>query len=1042
LATGVFSLLAALSLLPPRAARAVPYASALTNASGFVSFRLNEAADNVQIVSNGGGTTNNLGPLPAGLNRFALGIQGTFQVVVSKAGAVGFLTPVGPNRGAVLQISLESPATRFFSPRGVAVNHHPASPQFGRIYIANATSGTVSNGPSGTPRTVGDGLYALNADTTDALGQGDAPLTGGLNFSSSLDLAPYRISIGQDDNVYVCDFGDTNGGLYVVSPDIAPNSGTNVIGGPAGGRFPVGLSRLHGSIAAAVVEGSLATSNLAAYVIDEDLQTDRTETTRTMLNSLWRHDLREHLPGLPFDDPEIIVAAPWVGFASQIMDLSRGPNGFFYVNDYRSPGTDWAGLYVHDAAGQPRWNSLAATRALLNNPTATDWLRATGGGAVSPNGDLVAVIHLETSAITVVPLIDGLPDLANRLEFQGFPESTNGQGRDVAFDAAGNLYAISSGVQALRVFSPGGRTTAMTGSDGTFQVIRPPGVRVAASAPLAAEGGANGGLVVSRTGDTSSNLVVSYTLSGSAQFGSDYSFSAGSATAVTIPAGESSVIIHVTAADDALSEPVESLTMTLLATAEYDLGASASATVTMADNDPAVVRITVLDDRAYERLPLDGLTFLVERTGQTNTDLFIQYTLGGTASSVADYTGENGGGLPARIWLPAGQRSQSVLVQPLDDASLEGDETMTITLLSGSADYQVGSPNSATGLIEDDEVPATALLFADDFDTDTSTNWITFFGANNGLFDAEVRWAFDYGALGIPPAPHSTGTTRGVFVQVNKTNAAPGGSAAVNLYPAGRSFTGRYALRFDMLLHFGAVAPTEHVLAGLNHSGLRTNRVTQSTDVNFTTRGGDGLFFAIASDGTSNQEWAAYTVPDADGLPVLLTNRAAATLAAVVPSPPYGAPGSPGIGPDDPPAWAEVELSQQDELVSLKLNNRLIYSFTNHTGFTRGNVMLGHSDQFDSIGSSGANGNFVLFDNVRVVTPGVYITSVALAGGEVRIEFVAPAGQPSNFRLQSCPDFSATAWDDENSAVITATGQGFRAVTARAAGKRFYRVRR
>jgi hypothetical protein len=346
-------------------------------------------------------------------------------------------------------------------------------------------------------------------------------------------------------------------------------------------------------------------------------------------------------------------------------------------------------------------------------------------------------------------------------------------------------------------------------------------------------------------------------------------------------------------------------------------------------------------------------------------------------------------------------------------------------------------------VIEDNELPPAAVLFSDDLDADTSADWITRFGANNGIFDAEVLWAFDYGALGIPPAPHSApGSTRGLFVQVNKTNATAGGSAAINLYPAGRSFSGNYALRFDMLLNLGDVAPTEHALAGLNHSGLLTNRVTQSTDFNNTTRGGDGVFVAIESDGTDNREWAAYTVTNPASAPVLLTNRAAADLSWLITSPPYAAAGSPGIGPTNAKSWAEVELGQQDGVITLKVNGGVIYSFTNTSGFDHGNIMIGHSDQFDSIGSGGTNGNFVIFDNVRVVTGDLFITKVELVGGlQVQIDFVSPPGQPVNFHLQSSAALAPALWADENAAILSATPQGFRFVVARSGGVRFYRVR-
>ena len=1041
---GVFFLLAWMALLWPRVVTAVPYASGLSNHNGAVSFRLNEPADNVKIVFANGSLTNDLGALPAGWNSFALGITGTVHVVVFKAGPAGFLTPIAPHRGAVLQISPDSPATRFFSPRGVAVNTHPASPHFGRIYVANATSGTVSNGMSGSPRTVGDGVYVLNPDFTDALAQGDEPLTGGLGFAIGQDLAPYRLTIGEDGNLYVCDFSDTNGGLYVVNADLAPGSGTNVLGGPAGSLFPVGNFRVHGSISAAVVQGSLAASNLVAYVIDEDLQTDRADPARTMLNSLWRHNLRDAVPGLPFDTPDIIIAAPWVGFASQIMDLSRGINGFFYVNTYRSPGTDWGGLYVHGPSGSPLWNSLAATRAYLDDPTAVDLLRATGGGDVSPNGDFAAVINLETSGIIVLPLIDGLPDLTNRLAFDGFPGITGTQGRDVAFDAAGNVYAISSGAQALRAFSPGGRTTAITGSDGTFQVIRPPVVSVTTSPSLIVEGGGTSVFSISRSGDTNSILTVAYTLSGSATRVLDYIVSGEAVSFALLPPGATNLEILVASVDDTLSEPAETVTITLLGSTEYDVG-NASAMMTIVDNDPAVVTVSTVDGRAYERLGADTLTFLFQRVGETNSELLIDYGfVGGTAELERDFTGAGGVGLPARIALSAGQLSGSLSVAPLDDLEPETNETVRVAIFPGASPYLIGTPNNAIGIIVDNERPPTAVLFSDDLDTETSANWITRFGANNGLFDAEIRWGFDYGTLNIPPAPNSTNSsTRGVFVQVNKTNGAAGGSAAVNLYPAGHSFSGNYALRFDMLLSFGESSTTEHALAGLNHSGWVTNRVTQSTDANQTTRGGDGVFVAIETDGTDNRAWAAYSVPNAASVPVLLTNRAAADLAWVVPSPPYAVAGSPGVGPSEAKTWAEVELGQQDGVITLKVNGGVIYSFTNTTGFERGNIMIGQSDQFDSIGSGGTNGNFVIFDNVRVVTGDLSVTKIELSqDGQVQIDFVTPPGQPVNFRLQSSADLSPISWSDENSAVLGTTSQGFRFVVRSNGGVRFYRIRR
>lgn len=101
--------------------------------------------------------------------------------------------------------------------------------------------------------------------------------------------------------------------------------------------------------------------------------------------------------------------------------------------------------------------------------------------------------------------------------------------------------------------------------------------------------------------------------------------------------------------------------------------------------------------------------------------------------------------------------------------------------------------------------------------------------------------------------------------------------------------------------------------------------------------------------------------------------------------------------------------------------------------------MIGHNDQFDSVGSTL---NFAIFDNVRVVDLSLRITSIQLVGTNVQIDFASPlGGQASDFRLQCATDLSLADWSDVG-ATITATPNGFRAVTPRSPGNRFYRIRR
>src|SRR5437879_544416 len=150
--------------LSANVARASSYASNLTNDNGTVSFRLNDAGDNVKVVGNAGTLTNDLGALAQGLtltNLTSSGMTGgVFQVIVTKVGS-GVPAPIGAS-------------VAFNSPRGVTVNVNPASPYFGRVYVANSAAGTK-----------GDGIFIFGSDLSDTFSQGSTPRTGGItNFGT------------------------------------------------------------------------------------------------------------------------------------------------------------------------------------------------------------------------------------------------------------------------------------------------------------------------------------------------------------------------------------------------------------------------------------------------------------------------------------------------------------------------------------------------------------------------------------------------------------------------------------------------------------------------------------------------------------------------------------------------------------------------------------------------------------------------------------------------------------------------------------------
>lgn len=195
----------------------------------------------------------------------------------------------------------------------------------------------------------------------------------------------------------------------------------------------------------------------------------------------------------------------------------------------------------------------------------------------------------------------------------------------------------------------------------------------------------------------------------------------------------------------------------------------------------------------------------------------------------------------------------------------------------------------------------------------------------------------------------------GLFLTVNKGGGAS--AAAVNLYPTGKSFSGDYALRFDLLLNWitGSSA-TEYALLGINHSGTKTNWFDNQTG-GFPGSDYDGLFCAIEADGGGlgagniavGGDYALYSSPTTAGnVPTRLVGVVGTTspfLQDAFKSPPYGIVGVPSsrVGDLGLATWADVELSQLGGVVTLRVNHTPIMSYNNTTPYTSGNVMIGYT---------------------------------------------------------------------------------------------------
>ncbi|MCZ8192347.1 MAG: DUF4347 domain-containing protein [Microcystis sp. LE19-338.1B] len=204
-----------------------------------------------------------------------------------------------------------------------------------------------------------------------------------------------------------------------------------------------------------------------------------------------------------------------------------------------------------------------------------------------------------------------------------------------------------------------------------------------------------------RSGVTTNALTVNYTVEGTATNGTDYT---SIPTSVTFAAGSSTATVTVDPTADTIVESNETVILTLASGTGYTIGTTNAVTGTITNDDTSVT-LAVSPASVTE----DGTTNLVytfTRSGVTTNSLTVNYTLGGTATLNTDYTRT---GTTNTVTFAAGSSTATVTVNPTADTIVESNETVILTLASGTG-YTIGTPNAATGTINNDDSTVTSQL--------------------------------------------------------------------------------------------------------------------------------------------------------------------------------------------------------------------------------------------------------------------------------------------------------------------------------------------
>ena len=732
--------------------------------------------------------------------------------------------------------------------------------------------------------------------------------------------------------------------------------------------------------------------------------------------------------------------------------------------DYRVYGPDYAGSYQNDShvIGSDPTSPLVYAAGTRNNtasyyvtnfpgqpvPEAQTNLFPRQTGLTAGDGTLAFKWHdvtLKKVGTVITYRIDGV--------LIGTADSTDAgalAGSDILF----NFFDINTGgstdPDATNVLFALFDNVRIT----TFTNI----VNVFASSPDASEEGPTPGTFTITRTSADGPLTVYYSVGGTATSSMDYNALSGSAT---FGPTDTSVNVTVTPIDDSVSEPPETVKLTLIDGTNYN--GAGSATVTIADNDTPTLSISAERPTMYERYTNDFITFRLDRIGNLNaSDFDVNVDYSGAVNGT-DFVG------PATVTIPYGQATVDFTISPIDNSDVSGPRTVTATLTAGSG-YALGTDVSASGTIVDDESPATTVLFSDPLtDSADASHWHITYGTGDPVNlsgNYKVDFGYDLATDSVPLPPG--GATTALRVTCNK-QVNPGAAGAVNVYYTNQAFGGDYALRFKLYLVEGSDLgyATEGVLFGINHSGSLSNWWYGSgplTNINWSSDGiwyyvtaqpgGDGIgdFDEYTGVGGTNNNTGWQRVGNK-----LVSNYPAYTNVFKNNPGPFSCISGTGYQLSGVPAnatpvafegsWADVEIKQLGKIVTMSINKSIIFAYTNTTVWTNGYLMLGYADPYGGTGgiSVGASDAAAYFSDLQVVslTP-PNVSNVAVGGNNLTLTFTAvDGGDPSStFVVESATAVTGPYTPISPPATIISMGDGtFQAVLPTSGPTRYYRLR-
>jgi Ca2+-binding RTX toxin-like protein len=370
-------------------------------------------------------------------------------------------------------------------------------------------------------------------------------------------------------------------------------------------------------------------------------------------------------------------------------------------------------LTLATGTGYTVGTTTAVTGTITNDDLPSITL-AVAPTSINEDGTTNLVYTFTRTGPTTSPLTVnyGITGTADATDYTG---ATPGTGKTITFaansatatltiDPTADTTIESDETVALTLATGTGYTVGTTAAvTGTITNDDFPSITLAvAPASVLEDGTPNLVYTFTRTGATTNALTVNYSIAGTADTTDYTGATLGTGKTINFLAGSATATLTINPTADTTIEANETVALTLATGAGYTVGTTTAVTGTITNDDFPSITLAVAPASVLE----DGtpnLVYTFTRTGPTSNALTVNYSIGGTATNGTDYTT-----IVTSVTFAAGSTTATVTVDPTADTIIEDNETVALTLATGTG-YTIGTTTAVTGTITNDDFPSISI---------------------------------------------------------------------------------------------------------------------------------------------------------------------------------------------------------------------------------------------------------------------------------------------------------------------------------------------